>query len=127
MLTQLHVVCTVKDTCATLSKKVNLLVKINRVCTIFIPVGFEEEAGLGCYYTVEEDMLLEVVGKLQAEVEDKLQAEVEDKPVAEDRLVAEEEGSQIGHLPGKEKLCQHMSLYDIVNFYLRSIVLIQCE
>ena len=61
---------------------------------VFIPVGFEEEAGLGCYYTVEEDMLLEVVGKLHAEVEG--------KPVAEDRLVVE--GSQIGHLPGKETI-----------------------
>ena len=37
--------------------------------TIFVPVGFEEEAGLGCYYTVEEDMLLEVVGKLHIEIE----------------------------------------------------------
>ena len=41
-------------------------------------------------------MLLEVVGKLQAEVEG--------KPVAEDRLAVEEEGSLIGHLPVKETI-----------------------
>ena len=73
-------------------KRSTFWLKLIEFCTIFIPVGFEEEAGLGCYYTVEEDMLLEVGGKLHAEVVGKLQAEVEDKPVAEDRLVAEEEG-----------------------------------
>ena len=72
-----------------------------------ILVGFEEEAGLSCYCIVVEDMLLEVVGKLQAEVEGKqaeedMLLEVEGKQAEEDMLVVESrlvEEVGIGHLP----------------------------